>query len=252
MSDKPISPQSRRLIEAERARPDAPADAKAIAQAKLAALLGPAAGLGEGGRGGGGTGDGGSGAATGSIAKAIKGSSGLTAVKALAVFAAGGLVGGGVVAAVRSPVEHVVYVERAAPAASPIASTAPVPPAEIDVVRAVPSSVAPSPARVAAPASTPASSSTGRSRDTDLAAERLVIERARSALARGDGQGALVPIAQHERDFARGQLVEEREALAVQALVIAGRVPEATARAARFRKAYPSSLLLPIVDQALR
>src|SRR5262249_46233092 len=108
----------------------------------------------------------------------------------------------------------------------------------------------------AASASPPASPSTARpalrSRDTDLAAERAVIERARSALARGDGQGALVPIAQHERGFARGQLVEEREALAVEALVTAGRVQEAAERAARFRKAFPNSLLLPVVDQALR
>jgi outer membrane protein assembly factor BamD (BamD/ComL family) len=85
-----------------------------------------------------------------------------------------------------------------------------------------------------------------------LAAERAVIERARSALARGDGQGALVAVAQHQRDFPSGQLSEEREALAVQALATAGRAQEAAERGARFRKTFPNSLLLPLVERALR
>jgi hypothetical protein len=40
--------------------------------------------------------------------------------------------------------------------------------------------------------------------------------------------------------------------LAIQALAAAGRADEAANRAGSFRKAYPSSLLLPIVDAALR
>jgi hypothetical protein len=255
MSEKPISPQLQWLVEAERSRPDAPAEAKATAQTKLAALLGPSAGLGGGEGSGGGSGQHGSGPGAGSVAGAIKGASGLSAAKVVAVFVLGGLVGGGVATAVIRPVERVVYDERAAPLASAIASIPEVPAASAEIVPPAPSATPPSPARVFGSASTrsaPSSSPTARSRDTDLAAERAIIERARSALARGDGQGALVPIAEHEREFARGQLIEEREALAVQALVIAGRVKEATERAARFRKAFPNSLLLPIVDQALR
>src|SRR5205807_127438 len=106
--------------------------------------------------------------------------------------------------------------------------------------------------RVAPAPAAPGSAATARSRDTDLAAERAIVERARSALARGDGQGALASIAEHERRFAHGQLVEEREVLAVQSLVAAGRGQEAATRGARFRKAFPGSLLLPLVDQALR
>jgi len=239
MSDKPISSEWRFLVEAERSRPDAPAEARAAAQTKLAALLGPVAGL--GGGEGGGTGGGTSGGA----GSAIKGASGITAAKALAVFAIGGLVGGGVVTAVRRPVDRVVYVERAAPAVSAVAPPPPVPSPKTEIVR-------PAPGVPVVPAPTASKHVAARSRDTDLAAERAIIERARSALARGDGQGALVSIAQHERAFARGQLVEEREVLAVQSLVTAGRVPEATARGARFRKAFPNSLLLPLVNQALR
>jgi hypothetical protein len=252
MSDKPMSPRLRFLVEAERSRPDAPAEARATAEVKLATLLGPAAGLGVGERGGGSSGPSGSGTATGSVGRAIKGASGLTAVKVLAVFAVGGLVGGGVATAVRRPVDRVVYVERAALAVSATAPIPQMPSAQSEIVPPVPA-MAPAPASAAAaPMSTPLSSSTARSRDTDLAAERAILERARSALARGDGPGALAPIAQHGREFARGQLVEEREVLAVQALVAAGRGKEAAERGAHFRKTFPHSLLLPIVDQALR
>ncbi len=50
------------------------------------------------------------------------------------------------------------------------------------------------------------------------------------------------------RDFQRGTLSEEREALAVRALAQAGRRDEAATRAARFKVRYPRSLLLPVVE----
>jgi hypothetical protein len=254
MTEKPIPPELRFLIEAERTRPDAPADATAIAQAKLARLLGPVAGLGGGGRGGGSAGPIASGSAAGSVGggggAALKGALGIPAAKALVLFALGGLVGGGVATAIVRPAERIVYVERPASVLPPGSSPAQLPSAQAEIVPPLPSADAST--RGAAPVSAPLSSSVARGRDTDLAAERAVIERARSALARGDAQGALLSIAQHQREFPRGQLVEEREALAVQALVTAGRAQEAVARAAHFRKAFPNSLLLPLVAQALR
>jgi hypothetical protein len=180
----------------------------------------------------------------------LKGASAITAAKVLAVFAVGGLAGGGVATALIRPMERIVDVERSVPAAPAIAPPPQVPAARNEVVPAVSAVPAPStPKRVAA---SPAMTSLARSRDTDLAAERAIIERARSALARGDSQGALVSIAQHESAFARGQLVEEREVVAVQALVTAGRAQEAAARGVHFRRTFPNSLLLPLVDQALR
>jgi hypothetical protein len=254
MTEKSIPPELRFLIEAERSRPDAPAEARAIAQAKLAGLLGPIAGLGGGGRDGGSSGPIGRGSAAGSVARgsgrALKGALGVPAAKALAVLALGGLMGGGVATAVIRSGERVVYVERPASAVSATAPLPQVSSATAEIVPPLPSAIAST--RGAAPPSAPLSSSMARGRDTDLAAERAIIERARSALARGDAQGALVSIAEHEREFPRGQLVEEREALAVQALVTAGRAQEAAARGAHFRKAFPNSLLLPLVDQALR
>ena len=52
--------------------------------------------------------------------------------------------------------------------------------------------------------------------------------------------------------FPDGRLVEEREALRVQALAQLGRAAEAHEVAARFRRQYPRSMLLPVVDAALQ
>jgi outer membrane protein assembly factor BamD (BamD/ComL family) len=89
------------------------------------------------------------------------------------------------------------------------------------------------------------------SRDTGLATERTLIETARSALARRDGVAVLQAVDRHAALFPSGQLAEEREALAVQALVITGRADEARARADRFRQRFPNGLYRPIVDAAL-
>lgn len=260
MNQKPIPSSLRFLVEAERGRPDSSGDAKALAQAKLAALLGPGAGLGGGGGEGSGApgGSGATGAAPSHYSfptSALKaGASGLRTAALIGAFVVGGIVGGAVVAATVRPSEHLVYVNRVAPALSTSATVPPVAVsiAAIDVASLPPAGASAQSARVSPPATPPPASSAMRLRDEDLSAERTIIERARSALARGDGEAALVAAAQHEREFAKGQLAEEREVLAVQALVTAGRVQEATERGARFRRAFPNSLLLPIVDQALR
>ena len=75
--------------------------------------------------------------------------------------------------------------------------------------------------------------------------------RAQTALQRGLGQSALDALAEHRRRFPRGQLTEEREALVVQALARAGRDDEAAEAARRFEARYPSSLLRPVVRQAV-
>ena len=93
-------------------------------------------------------------------------------------------------------------------------------------------------ASVAAHASPPTS---------DLAAERAVLDVARTALGRGDADNALSAATEHAKKFPRGALSEEREAIAVQALAAGGRKGEARARAERFKKAHPESILLPAV-----
>ena len=88
--------------------------------------------------------------------------------------------------------------------------------------------------------------------DTDFAAERALLETARTALSRGQSDAALEVLSRHARRFSHGRLVEERESLWVQALVQAGRDPEARERGERFRRQFPSSLFQPIIDAALK
>jgi hypothetical protein len=105
----------------------------------------------------------------------------------------------------------------------------------------------------AAPASKVSSSEHARpARPTDrLAEERKLLDRARSALVRRDAGDALAAIRAHEKAFGRGQLAEEREGMRVQALVVAHDFGSARAAGDRFRKAFPHSVFLPVVDRAL-
>lgn len=78
-----------------------------------------------------------------------------------------------------------------------------------------------------------------------------MVEQARMALARGDNLGALDAVREHAREFPRGKLREEREAVAIQALAQAGQAEQARARAALFRDAFPASVFLPAIEIAL-
>jgi outer membrane protein assembly factor BamD (BamD/ComL family) len=88
--------------------------------------------------------------------------------------------------------------------------------------------------------------------DYALAEEARLLESARDAIARHDADGALAAALAHERRFPAGQLQTQREVLFVQALVLAGRTDEARARATRFRQRFPDSILLPVIDRALK
>jgi hypothetical protein len=91
----------------------------------------------------------------------------------------------------------------------------------------------------------------GPGRDVDLAAERAQLEIARTAVGRGQGARAIEALERHAKQFPRGRLSEEREGLWIQALLAVGRRGEARARAERFRKRFPRSLLLPALAPAL-
>lgn len=85
----------------------------------------------------------------------------------------------------------------------------------------------------------------------DLERERVILEAAKVALARGDGDAALDAVHDHQKRFPDGALAEERDALEIQALVATGDRSAASARAARFRTKYPKSLFLPAVQATL-
>jgi hypothetical protein len=69
--------------------------------------------------------------------------------------------------------------------------------------------------------------------DDGVLREAKLVARARSNLARDPAQ-ALASTEEAEREFPRGQLVEERRAIAIRALVALGRLDEAKARAESF------------------
>jgi outer membrane protein assembly factor BamD (BamD/ComL family) len=85
-----------------------------------------------------------------------------------------------------------------------------------------------------------------------LAAERELLQGARAALASRDAASALAVIDRHHKVYPKGHLVEEREALAVQALALSGDRDAAVERAERFRARFPRSILLRVVDAAVR
>jgi hypothetical protein len=161
----------------------------------------------------------------------------------VASFVLGGAAGAIAVLGVRpTPAERIVYIDRTAP--SPPAHA----PAEGSPVAPEVSSDPPVAARRIAPLPAPASAEGG----STLAAERRLLDVARRAVTEEDGAAALAAVAEHERRFPAGLLVQEREAMAVRALVLLGRSEEARARAGRFRGRFPNSLLLPAVEAAAR
>jgi hypothetical protein len=139
---------------------------------------------------------------------------------------------------------RIVYVERPA-AAVPIVE----PPAQKDP-GASPSLLAIAPASPPARASASAPAPPSPSRD-QLTAERQLLDVARGALEREEPEAALEATTTHERTFPKGALVQEREAMAIRALVLLGRTDEARARADDFRSRFPQSLLLPTVESTV-
>ena len=129
----------------------------------------------------------------------------------------------------------------AAPGPGPARALAapPAPPALAPAARAV-SGGAPGRPRVA-----PAAAS------GDIVAESALLEGARRALVDGDARGTLRRVAQHARLFQRGLLIEEREALWIQALMLAGQRGPAQARAAAFYRRFPDSIQHDAIDRAL-
>jgi outer membrane protein assembly factor BamD (BamD/ComL family) len=87
--------------------------------------------------------------------------------------------------------------------------------------------------------------------DTSLAAERAILESARTSIAGGQAPAGFARLQQHAREFPRGRLAEEREGLWIRALMAGGRMDEARDRFERFRRSYPKSMLLPAFEESL-
>jgi hypothetical protein len=85
----------------------------------------------------------------------------------------------------------------------------------------------------------------------DPAAELALLEQAQLAIDR-DPARALALAERHRARFARGQFAQEREMLAIDALLRLKRVPEARRRAAAFERANPNSSHLPRLRDRLQ
>ena len=230
----PLDAEMRTLLEGARAIAPAPAGIEARVLARVEGIVLPPL---PGGGGGGGPGSGGA-AATGNAASVA--SSSVGALRRLLPLAAAFAVGGGAGAgamrvAERSPAPvviatppRIVYVDRPGPTAS---------------VADVSSAPAPASAAAAHPSAAP---SVGA--ENGLAAERVLLDVARGEIERQNGAAALAATREHERRFPNGLLVQEREAMAVRALVLLGRRDEARARTDRFRAHYPGSVLTQALE----
>ncbi len=121
-------------------------------------------------------------------------------------------------------------VAPAFPAAAPVASPAPAAPA------AAGAPVTPPAAATSSPGKPP--------RASNLFDEQRIIESARAAVSRGDGQSALVMLDGYARAYAQGQFGPEALALRIEALSHMGDLAGARRLAAEFRQSYPHHPLL--------
>ncbi len=214
-----LSPSLNALLDSERASNDAFGAEKARVRERLAATLGPGAGL----------------APMASTVGAATGSS--VAAWSWRTLSAG-LIGGSLVTflVMRPPTSEIPRAVPTGPPPGPattmVESTPP--------ATAVPAVVAAAPSTEAVTPSSAAARGYSLVDATNL--ERTLIERARSAWAHDDADATLNALAEHRRKFPKGTLSEEREALAVQALARLGRNDEAKANAADFERKYPGSL----------
>lgn len=203
-----------------------------------------------------------------SVAKVWLGTTAAKIAFTAAVFIAGGATSVVVEHAVMSPSPIAVAAAAPSSVTAPAAErSAPVPDL-VELATAATSAALPlaasasaaapatdAPTHVTGPASAAphvaSSAAAGSDRDADLAAERSLLERARTALGRGDANGAVEALGQHAARFPRGRLGEEREALWIQALVASGRTDESRARFERFRSRHPQSLLVQALEATL-
>jgi len=255
MSDSPerLPPEIEAFLAPERRRPDPPADVRDEVFSRVGATLGwsgdPGPGTGGSEPPGGGPPSGRPGAANLAAHAATAAAKGPIA-RTLATLVIGGLLGAGV---------HEAYDRATARRAEPVKVAAvappptPAPPAP-PLVEPVPGPPAPSAVRTEDAPARPEHVVRGapRERDRNLAAERSLIEQARTALAREQGAAALAALERHARDFPQGELEEERESLRVQALVGLEQFDQARKTGARFHRRFPRSIFGAVVDEALR
>ena len=180
---------------------------------------------------------------------------GKSLVAKLLVAALVGTVGVGAVVGTVKLLQH-----RHARTLAPPAAPSPPPPTVVAPAPVAPAVVTPpslsaveepaEPSTVAA--TSPAHTETHRApRHANLAAERALLTEARTAMQASDAPRALAILDDHAHRFPRGQLAEERDALRVAALWLAGDRAAARRHADDFARHHPGSLFLPSVQHTV-
>jgi hypothetical protein len=164
---------------------------------------------------------------------------------ALKLIAGGIVVIGALLGTLRlSPPERSEPSEPRAVQARPAAPQAPPAPVELQppAHEPAPSVVSPEPPRPKKTLKTiaPDAERLAPSPQPDVVAELALLRRAR-AHVRSAPSRALELVTEHERSYGSGALVEEREVIAIEALLASGRTATAEQRAERFFEAYPRS-----------
>ncbi|HYP74461.1 MAG TPA: hypothetical protein VER12_00815 [Polyangiaceae bacterium] len=175
---------------------------------------------------------------------------GLTSAKALAIaggiWLLGGTTGAALFGALRPQQLRVVYVER------PVApSSVATPPPALSTATTASTPAEPAPSSSAMDTRARRALPSAAAQSSELARERALLDLARHKAAHGEPAGVLELAERHRTQFPHGKLGEEREALAIRALLSIGRADEARTRARAFRLAHPHSILLPMIDSAM-
>jgi hypothetical protein len=141
------------------------------------------------------------------------------------------------------PAEVATTLSRALPSLSaPAVPAAPPLPTPVEAAPALTAVLAPSvKARPAVSAREP----------QGLERELLLLEQARTRLSEGQAQVTLQLLREHHSQYPSSTLAQEREALAVKALMAAGRVREARQAAEAFVQRFPGSVLRASVERAV-
>jgi hypothetical protein len=87
---------------------------------------------------------------------------------------------------------------------------------------------------------------------SNLDAESSLLKRAREKLENADARGALDDVTLLAARFPRGELTQEREVVAIKALLFQGNLSAAATRAASFLHSYPSSPYADALRQSLQ
>jgi hypothetical protein len=233
MKLEPLDPAIAQLLESERATPKAAPDAAAAiarAMAKGDAILAAA------------------GPAT-STQNQTPTAPGKYGWRAVAAGVAGGAVIGSLVtyALLAQHPSAPIPTPVIAPIPSGSSSAIQAPTAAASVSPAISAEPSPTSSARAAPTAHAAVDST-QQRPNDIAKEREIVDAARAALAKGNMAEAARLLREHDKEFPRGQLGEERDALQIIALARGGKKEQARTLFSAFKRAHGSSPLIPMLE----